>query len=425
MYHSQVIQLRLNRMADALRKTVSPKFEFRDIPIPEVNFWTDKLARIWDPEEQKQLRAFTPEEDAFVQHEIARSKCDYPYWVQRYAWIKTKAQEKVRVSFFESQKLILEKIANAEKAALAGKTGDGILLNILKARQLGASTLSETIISHRVFFYANTAALVAAHVDEQSAYLFDMMERVYDSLPWWMAPQRKYLVKDKSMYFGELDNLILVNSAKNMQGNSSDGLKGSMGTGKTFPLVHLSELALWSEFAHQIDDALMPSIPEHPRTLALFESTAKGRSNWWFDAWHAGKRGIGRRQNVFIGWYMESHTYTKPAPLDWNPSDLAIAHAKKVLDTSTQWCGKSIHLTKDQLYWWEFTRADYVERRKLSVFLAEYAADDIECFQNTTASVIPAEILNEMYVKARPFTALVDVVPRTPGGLDRLRRGAQ
>jgi hypothetical protein len=51
------------------------------------------------------------------------------------------------------------------------------------------------------------------------------------------------------------------------------------------------------------------------------------------------------------------------------------------------------------MFWWEQARAEAVERSKLHVFLAEYCADPMEAFQNTTASVFPAEMLNEQRMR--------------------------
>jgi len=424
MYDPGVVAVRLARMADAIRAKADPKFEFVEHTIPQVEEMVAQLDTAWDSEQELMVRPLSSSESAFMNHEIARSKVDYRYWAARYAFIKTKAQEKVRIAFWESQELLLKAIAKAERRSLSGETGDGILLALLKARQLGASTVCETIIPHRVFFYSNTTAMIAANVDEQSAYLFDMMERIYDNLPWWMRPKRKYLVKDKQMYFDELDNLIIVNSSKNLQGSGSmSGERGSMGTGKTIPLFHGSELSTW-ENAGQIDDALMPAIPEHPRTFAVFESSAKGCVGWWPDTWEDAKAGLNRLKPVFIPWYSEPSTYTKPAPTDWEPSDIALAHATKVAETSPLWTGRTVHLTKDQLFWWERKRASYAARNELYKFFTEYCADDIEAFQSTTNSVVPPDLLNELYNKSRPHAAVIDIMPRTLGGAGRVTRGA-
>jgi hypothetical protein len=412
MYHSKVVEKRLNNLADVLRRDLDPKFEFHDTSIDKIDHYSRQLEAAFEPEKETLLRPLALDEEVFIRHELNRCKVDFRYFANHYIRIKTKAQELIRLKFTYVQELLLEKIANAELAAIQGKSGDGILLSVLKARQLGISTISEAILSHRAFFYGNTTALIAADIDERSAFLFDMTERIYENLPWWMRPHRTYHIKDKQMYFGEQDSLIKVVSSKNLQGGDSGGDRGSLGTGQTIPLAHLSELALW-ENAYQIDDALMPSIPQHPRTFAVFESTAKGRGNWWHEAWLASMKGLSRRRPVFIPWYTDPDTYKKPAPLGWSPDQTSLAHAKRVSETSAHWIGKTITLSRDQLYWWEWTRADYLERKVLHKFLAEYASDPLEAFQNTTIGVFPSDLLDHMRQTASNRPIIVDIKPKS------------
>jgi hypothetical protein len=244
-----------------------------------------------------------------------------------------------------------------------------------------------------------------------------MLVRIYDNLPWWMQPRSAnpkadYRVKNSQIYFHDQDSVIRVGSSSNMQGGDSGSDKGSMGTGMTIPLAHLSELALWAN-PWQIDDALMPSIPYSPRTFAIFESTAKGRNNWWHEVWMDAKRGLGRRRPIFVPWYMDM-SYKLPVPTDWTPSESSLAHAERVKILSPQWCGRSVTLTKEQLYWYERTRADYASRKVLFKFLAEYAADDMEAFQNSTMGVFPHELMDDLRQKASKMPILVEIRPRMP-----------
>jgi len=411
MYHPAVVRARLTQIADYTR-TFDPTFTFRDYSLGQVEEWIARLDTLYDEEKGVLRRGLNPDEERFVYHEINKAKADATYWLTHYGWIKTKAQTLSRITLLESQEIALRTIAARELECVRQPGGDGIVLMILKARQLGMSTLVEGLISHRVFFYPYTGALVAADVPTQSAYLFDMLERFHANLPWWMKPARTHHVKDQEMYFGDLDTLILVQSGKSTRGGATLGLeRGQMGRGQTWPLFHGSELSTW-ENPDQIDDSLMPSIPETPLTLAVFESTGRGRGNWWHDAWLAARKGVGRRRPVFIPWYAERHTYSRPAPSSWSPSPLALAHAAKVLETSARWCGRSVTLNRDQLYWWEMTRADYAERKKLHLFLAEYAADDLEAFQATSLSVFPHDTINEQRQMARPTAGLVEFRPR-------------
>ncbi len=411
MYHSELVERRLASLLPNLRK-IDPAFRFIDHPIDDVDTWVENLNNLYDPLTEAPRRPLKDQEKAFIRHEIYHCKADFRYWVTRYAWIKTKSSTLERVRIWESQELVLERVANAEYSAIVEKNGDGIVLAVLKARQLGCSTLTECMLAHRAIFYGNSTALIAGDTPEQSAYLFDMTERVYDHLPWWMKPKLTYHVKDQQMFFGEQDSLILTAAALSTRGGDSGMQQGSIGTGKTLSLVHLSELALWQN-PYQIDDSLMPSIPENPNTLAIFESTAKGRGNWWHQTWNKAVKGLSRLKPTFIPWYAEPDTYRKPAPLDWVPSPIAEKHAAKVIDDSPRWMGRSVTLTKDQLYWWECKRAEYIESNILNKFLAEYCSCPEEAFQHTTESVFSSEVLHELLQNAKPMIALAEIVHRT------------
>jgi hypothetical protein len=404
MFHPAVVERRLSNLAADVRETADPAFSFKEYSIAEVADRVETLEKVFDSEEGALTRPLTADEEAFIRHEINRSKGDFLYWATRYAFLKDKHASLVRLAPTAVQELLLKRIAKEEYDALYNKTGDGIILMVLKARQLGVSTISDIIIAHRVFFYANITAMIASDIDDHTENLYGMVGRVLDALPWWMVPrskdvQRDYRKYNKLISFADQDSVIRFVSSNNMAGGDSGQSKGSMGTGQTLHLAHLSELALWVNPA-QIDDALMPSIPRSPRTFAVFESTAKGRGNWWHTSWGLAKRGIGRQKPVFIPWYTDPNTYKVPAPDNWKPSEDSLLHAEAVKNKSSAWVGQTVNLTRDQLYWWEMTRAEYIEKRELSRFLAEYTADDLESFQNTTLGVFPSELIADMKQKA-------------------------
>lgn len=411
MYNDTISAKRLVKMVDAIREA-DPTFDPK--PTSHAVAWERKRAlEALKTEDGTLSRPLKPEEERWILNELTLSKASFEYWGTRYALIKTKeAESKPLFPLFESQAIILDRIGKIEEACVNGERLDGVLVAILKARQLGASTLSEAMLAHRAFLYGNTTALIAADTPDQSAYLYNMLERIYDNLPWWMKPEQKYREKGSQLYFGNTDSLILVEAGKSVRGGATMGQdRGQMARGKTVSLAHLSEISTW-ENAAQIDDALLPAIPRHPRTLAVFESTARGRGNEWHDIWLVAQKGIGRIQPIFIPWYGESHTYVARAPEGWEPSDLAKAHAERALEVSSKWCGRTIHLSKDQLYWWETERAAAKEKRKLHVFLAEYCADPSEAFQNTGQSVFPFEVLHDIRQRIHPPKHIMEIQPK-------------
>jgi hypothetical protein len=412
MYHSSIVSQRLARVVDEIRKGGDPGFDPQPTPLEECWDRCEEMAGYWDPD-QGITKMPTMAQERWIIGELTLSKVDFRYWMARYARVKTKEATLEPIKLWESQEIILNKLGEVEKDAVSGVRGDGVNIAVLKARQLGASTLTEALIGHRGFFYGNLMAIIAGDTPDQSAYLFDMIERIYEHLPWWMKPELTYHVKDSQMYFGKTDSLISVYAAKSIRGGNDLELgKGTLGRGKTPHLAHLSELSTWSN-PEQLDDSFFPAFPRTPSTLGILESTARGRGNWWHDTWVLAKRGLGRVVPVFIPWYAETATYRRPAPLDWAPSADALMHASKAMQVSAYWCGKTIILDRDQLYWWETTKAEYKEKKKLNIFLAEYAADDMECFQNTTVSVFPTEMMHDMRLKAKELSGLLEVQHRT------------
>ena len=164
-------------------------FELQHYPVVEVAEFKDRLANAWD-EKGQDLRVLSPEELKFVQNEILLSSIDFAYWAERYAYVNLAGADVGPLyPLWESQRLILEKIAELERRTYFDNHPDGILVNILKARQLGASTLAEAMIAHRVTTQSNIFGLVAADVPEQSGFTFDMLERIVAYLPHYLLPR--------------------------------------------------------------------------------------------------------------------------------------------------------------------------------------------------------------------------------------------
>lgn len=128
--------------------------------------------------------------------------------------------------------------------------------------------------------------------------------------------------------------------------------------------------------------------------MAFFESTGKLIKSWWQSFFLAASAGRNRFAPLFIPWYAEPQTYRKPAPADWMPSDQTVRHAEAVERTSAQWmCGRTVHLERDQLYFWEFTHNEYQDRGELGVFYNEFCSDPSEAFRAANQSVFSYETM--------------------------------
>lgn len=368
-------------------------------------------------------RDLTREEQAFVLNERILGKIDWRYFAERYCTINLAGQTLGPLfPLWESQAVFLSYIADIERENADTGYPDGICIDVLKARQMGLSTMSESIIAHRLVTHGQVNGLLASDVPDNSNFLYDMFERVVDNLPWYMRPTITERVKNDEMVFGTQSRLMMA-ASKSTRGadrseNSGAGKKGQIGRGKTLSLVHLSEIATWTN-PGQIDTSLEPGIPITPFTFWVLESTAQGMGskNWWYQDWQLAKGGKSRRRAVFIGWYMEPSKYSLPASGGWVPSAETLSVAKRIEETSPRWMkGRAYRPTRDQLFWYEKTRAEKTAKGKLEEFLQEYPADDEEAFQMSGRTIFGALIRERVKAQGKGLHGLVSVQPHREMG---------
>lgn len=386
------------------------KRELREYSIEECKDFCDRLTDAFGKKGDT-LRPYTKEEQQFVENELLMTKASYKYWANRFCRINVAGQGvSAMYPLLETQEFVLRRLAAREEEIEDGAPG-GIFVNFLKgSRQVGGSTLAESIICHRATTQGNLQGIMASHEpgSKGSGYLFGMFEQMYDNLPAWLKPEAKERVKDTEISFAGGTHLW-IESGKAMKGTK--GQRGQIGRGMTISTAHLSELSSW-EFPDQIDGSLLPTMPRTPRTFVFFESTAKGRgNNWWHRWWKHAPSTIWKFQNIFIPWYVEKK-YSERAAEGWVPNATTLAHGKRVEETSERWIGRTVVPTKDQLYWYELTRASYEANDNLKTFLEEFGAiDDDECFQFAGTSIFSTATMQRLKDQARPILAVLAIKP--------------
>lgn len=410
MIHPKVIDARREQINRQL-KDVLPPGGLREFAVEDVREFVDyRLPTAFDPKDRRrQIRAFTREEQTFIRNEQIMGKISFPYWGERYWQINFQGQAIAPLyPLWESQKLILQHVGAIELERWETGHPDGVLYLVLKARQLGASTLSEAIIGHRTTCYAHVFGLIASDEQDASSFLFDMYERGVERLPFFMRPTITEHVKNDEMVFATGSHTFVGWSRAQRKGSDGVGKRGQIGRGKTISVLHLSELASWEQ-PEQIDEALMPAVPMTPLTFGALESTAKGRFNWWHKNWMAAKAKKSRYSAVFIPWYAEREKYWLPTPVGWIPNATTLAHARRASEYGPRWMHCSVNLTKEQLYWYEFNRGQNDAAGKLSSFLEEYPSDDEEAFQHSGRSIFSLQVRERIRDKAKPLATLVEV----------------
>lgn len=170
-----------------------------------------------------------------------------------------------------------------------------IRIIILKARQMGFSTETESIIFKNVVTNHNYNAGIVAHKEDSTANLFNMSKRMLEYLPDSIKPEQKKS-NAKELVFNNDKGTGLDSKMKCM----TAGGKG-IGRSDTFTALHLSELAFWEGDKQSTLLGLLQAVPNIPESMVIIESTANG-FDYFKELWDKAVAGENDFYPLFIGW---------------------------------------------------------------------------------------------------------------------------
>ena len=285
----------------------------------------------------------------------ALNPCIAMDYIENCLKIKTKSGTVVPFRLNDAQRKLY---AVAKRQQDAGKP---VRLIILKARQLGFSTLTEGLIFHACATRKNVNALIVAHREDATANLFRMSKLFYDELP---APVKPMLRASNAQ------ELVFENPSKlRSEREARPGLRsrircataGGRGIGRsdTLQCVHLSEYAFWPDGADGKASTLagiLQAVPSLPGTMVVIESTANGFEDFK-ERWDAAVAGENDFEPVFFAWF-ENPDYSMPVVpgTEWTPEERDLKAAYQLTDEQLQWrrwciannCGGSLDMFRQE-----------------------------------------------------------------------------
>ena len=260
--------------------------------------------------------------------------------------------------------------------------GKPVRIIILKARQMGFSTLTGAIIFWMAATARNVRCMIVAHKEEATNNLFQMYKRFYENLPEAIRPMSQAsnaqeLVFDKpSRYRG---------NAKGLGSRIRCATAGGQGVGRSFTLkaLHLSEVAFWPGDKAGTLLGLLQAVPDEPGTLVIMESTANGFEEFkkrWDDAVAAYRAGEEDGYiPVFFAWF-EMREYRRPVPPGWKRTEEEEA------------LSQTFGLCDEQLAWRRWAIKNLCGG-DLNTFRQEYPATPDEAFIATGQCVFNKDML--------------------------------
>lgn len=319
----------------------------------------------------------------------------------RYGFIIDWQSQLVRFNPNIAQLMALDVFAELESMDVA------ILIQALKARQLGVTTISELIILWKTVFFPRTNALVASSDPDKSREMAQKMELCFENQPHWLVPFITAYHQGEYIEFKGQNSAISIQHGTQMSG---------MARGTTPTTFHLSEVCDYRNAESLIDAALLRAVHDSPWIFGILESTAAGLDNYWHRTWLFNIANWPLRRSrlcpMFLPWYVGTDIYPtetmirKWRSVGWAPGthefqEITIKHANRARDyvrsgdnpLLIKFLGPNWEMPPEQMYFWEITRDEYAGKKKLNDFYSELCADDTEAFQSPNRSIFDAELL--------------------------------
>ena len=286
-------------------------------------------------------------------------------YIEQYVKIRDKAGNIIDFIINEPQQRlydIIKKLKEEKKP---------IRIVILKARQMGFSTLTESILFKETTTKFNVNTGIITHQDEATTNLFNMSKRIYDYLPDEMKPSLKNS-NAKELIFDNEQGTGLKSKIKCM----TAGGKG-VGRSDTFNNLHISELAFWPGDKKVTLTGLLQAVPNLSNTIVIIESTANG-FEYFKEIWDKAVKGENDFIPLFVGWN-ELKEYTMPYTgfeLTLDEKELQIKY----------------NLTLEQLSWRRWCIKNNCGG-DIETFKQEYPINPFEAFISTGSCYFNKEII--------------------------------
>jgi hypothetical protein len=214
-----------------------------------------------------------------------------------------------------------------------------IRIIILKARQMGFSTLTEALIFHRTVTRRNVNSLIVAHKDESSNNLFNMSKLFYENLPPELQPMRKASNARELVFENPTKNQLEKRHNPGLRSKIKIATAGGQGVGRSDTLqnVHISELAFWPGDKKETLNGILQSVPNSPPTMVIIESTANGFDHFK-ELWDQAVAGESDFEPLFFPWFeMQEYRMKVPPGFELTEEEEKLKEAFGLDDEQLAW----------------------------------------------------------------------------------------
>ena len=305
---------------------------------------------------------------------------DEQWYIENFLWIRNKKSELVRFKLNHAQLIVMDKIRDCDRE---GKLKRFI---VLKARQIGLSTLFEGLIFQDTSNKPFKNSLILAHEESASVNLFNMSKLFYENLPDIIRPMKKYN-NGKILSFENPENdddKKGLNPGLKSKITIATAGSGEVGRSAMINNLHASEVAFFPD-AKTTMLGLLQTIPDEHNPLVVLESTANGVGGYFYEIWQQAVKGENDFIPIFLPWFIDP-LYTKPFRTKGEEEQFK----DEISISNNDGSGNKIHtyeyelmskhnLTFEQMNWRRHTINNKCQGDEI-LFMQEYPATPEEAF---------------------------------------------
>lgn len=177
---------------------------------------------------------------------------------------------------------------------------------VLKARQIGLSTIIEAIAFVLSMMFDNFNSMVVSHEDKSAGAILGMTKRYWSTYIWKRHHEEKFNGQKHLAWTNGSD--IDIATAKNVDAGRS----------RTLQFLHASEVGFWPN-AETLMTGLNQSVPTYGLNAIFLESTANGVGNFFHKTCNQAMRGESEYEFFFYPWYQHPEytaAYLPPGQAD-------------------------------------------------------------------------------------------------------------
>ena len=329
---------------------------------------------------KEQLYPTAPPNLTQQQEVMWRIKHDFVFYAENFLKIRNKNSQLIPFRLNEAQIMVeaLDKYCR----------DNGIMRRyiILKARQMGMSTYTEGKLFHKTSNHELNNSFIITQEEKATTNLFNMAKLYYEELPDLIRPMKK-TNNEKALSF---ENPTNDESEK----RRNPGLRSKYmlatantieaGRSATIHNLHSSETAFYPD-ARTTMTGLLQTVPDTLDTFVVFESTANGVGDYFYNQWQRAMKGESDFIPIFLPWFTDS-TYTKgfESATERDEFIAEIEHITKdhkgeIVHTEEWYLKEEHHLTYEQLYWRRWAISNKCNG-EIEDFMQEYPSTPEEAF---------------------------------------------